>query len=106
MNQMLRTKTLQVIDKTLQLSSNELLNNFIEPYSFAKFIFSNFQSHNIAQIQICLEMVNKLMQTNPRTYTMPLLREGIAEFVKKISTEDGFEKTLDVKMDQILKEKS
>jgi len=51
-------------------------------------------------------MVNKLMQTNPRTYTMPLLREGIAEFVKKISTEDGFEKTLDVKMDQILKEKS
>jgi hypothetical protein len=61
MTQMVRTKTLQIIEKIINLFNNELLNNFIEPYSFAKFIYSNFKSNNLTSIQICLEMVNKLM---------------------------------------------
>ena len=50
-------------------------------------------------------MVHKLMVNNSKTYTLPLMREGILEFVKKISTEDGFEKTLGVKMIPLVSEK-
>jgi hypothetical protein len=39
-------------------------------------------------------MVNKLMQSNPKTYTLPLMREGILEYIKKLSSEEGFEKIL------------
>lgn len=37
----IRLKTLQIIDKMISLFNEELLNNFIEPYSFAKFIYAN-----------------------------------------------------------------
>jgi hypothetical protein len=40
----IRSKTLQIIDKIIALFNDELMNNFIEPYSFAKFIYSNFKS--------------------------------------------------------------
>jgi len=53
----IRTKTLQVIDKIISLFNEELLNNFIEPYSFAKFIYSNFKSFNLQSIQICLDII-------------------------------------------------
>lgn len=42
-------------------------------------------------------MVNKLMQSNAKTYTLPLMREGILEYIKKLSSEGGFEKTLGLK---------
>jgi hypothetical protein len=43
----IRNKTLQVIDKTISLFNDELLNNFIEPYSFAKFIYSNLRTNHL-----------------------------------------------------------
>jgi hypothetical protein len=49
-------------------------------------------------------MVNKLMQSNAKTYTLPLMREGILEFVQKINQEEGFEKTLGGKVGQIQKD--
>ncbi len=96
MTLVIRAKTLQIIDKMILLFNRELLNNFIEPYSFGKFIFSNFKSNSMQSIQICLEMVNKLMQSNASTYTLPLMREGILEFVQKLSTEESLEKTMGI----------
>jgi len=33
-----------VIDKLILLFSQDLLTNFVEPYSFAKFIYSNMRT--------------------------------------------------------------
>lgn len=82
----IRNKALQVIDKMISLFNDELLNNFIEPYSFAKFIYSNLRSKQLPSMQLCLQMVQKLMKTNATNYTLPLMREGVTEFIKKIST--------------------
>jgi len=82
----IRTKTLQIIDKMISLFNNELLNNFIEPYSFAKFIYSNLRTNNIQSLLLCVSMVDKLMKSNPKTYILPLMREGVTSYIKKIST--------------------
>ena len=50
----IRIKTLQIIDKIISLFNEELLKNFIEPYSFAKFIYSNLRSKHPTSILICL----------------------------------------------------
>lgn len=79
----IRSKTLIVIDKILLLFGHELLQNFIEPYSFAKFISSNLRAGQLNQIHLCLQMVSKLMKSNPETFTMPLVREGVVSFIAK-----------------------
>ena len=43
----IRSKTLSAIDKLILLFNEELLNNFIEPYSFAKFIYSNLRTNQV-----------------------------------------------------------
>ncbi len=100
MSASIRNKALQVIDKLISLFSDELLNNFIEPYSFAKFIYSNLRSNQLPNMQLCLQMVHKLMKSNAKNYTLPLMREGVTEFIKKIATKDGLEQTLNIKLDQ------
>jgi hypothetical protein len=85
-------KTLQAIDKLILLFSDELLNNFIEPYSFAKFINTNLRSNQLQAIFQCLQMVDKLMKSNPKSYTLPLIREGITQFVKGITSMEELEK--------------
>ena len=77
-----RVKTLQTIDKLLLLFNEELLNNFIEPYSFAKFIYSNLRTNQLSSILSCLQMVDKLMKSNAKTYTLPLIREGVTVYIK------------------------
>lgn len=94
----IRIKTLQIIDKMISLFNEELLNNFIEPYSFSKFIYSNFRSQHLASIQLCLQMVQKLIQSNPKTYTLPLMREGVSEYVKKLQSQESIEKNLNIKI--------
>jgi hypothetical protein len=32
------------------------------------------------------------MQSNPKSYTLPLRREGILDIIAKLTTEEGFEK--------------
>jgi len=55
------------------------------------------KSQNPQQILICLQIVEKLFKTNPETYTVPLMREGVVHFIKELSTEEGFEKILSTK---------
>ena len=50
----IRLKALQIIEKMISLFNEELLNNFIEPYSFAKFIYANLQQANPTSVFICL----------------------------------------------------
>jgi hypothetical protein len=38
------------------------------------------------------------MSSNPKTYTLPLMREGVSEFIKKIQDKEGLEKTLNIKI--------
>jgi hypothetical protein len=73
-----RSKTLQTIDKLILLFNEELLNNFIEPYSFAKFINSNLRNNQLQSILLCVQMIDKLMKSNPKNYTLPLIREGVS----------------------------
>lgn len=87
-SQQIRNKTLQIIDKLILLFSEELLNNFIEPYSFAKFIYSNLRSNHLQSTYLCLQMVEKLMKSNPKTFTLPLMREGVSPFIKTLSTQE------------------
>jgi hypothetical protein len=82
------------------LFNDELLNNFIEPYSFAKFIYSNLKSNNISSVYLCLQMIEKLMKSNPKNYTLPLMREGVAPFIKKLSSVESLEKTLGVSLSE------
>ena len=37
------------------------------------------------------------MQSSAKTYILPMIREGILEFVRKLNSEQGFEKTLGMK---------
>jgi hypothetical protein len=87
-----RNKTLKTIDKLILLFNEELLTNFIEPYSFAKFIHSNLRANQISSIIICLQMIDKLMKSNPKNYILPLIREGVPQFIKTISTIENLEK--------------
>jgi hypothetical protein len=43
----MRSKALRIIDKVISLMSNEMLDNFIEPYNFAKFIYGIFKGQNL-----------------------------------------------------------
>lgn len=38
------------------------------------------------------------MKSNPRSYTLPLLREGVSPFIKKLSSPEQLEKTLGFKL--------
>jgi hypothetical protein len=100
MTHTIRSKVLKVIDKMISLFNDELLNNFIEPYSFAKFIYSNLRSNHLPSMQLCLQMVDKLMKSNPKNYTLPLMREGVTSYVKKLSTQEQLEKTLNIKLEE------
>jgi len=37
-------------------------------------------------------MIDKLMKSNPKNYTLPLIREGVPSFIKSISTQEDLEK--------------
>ena len=95
----MRAKSLKVIDKMINLFNEQLLNNFIEPYSFAKFILSNLRSKNPQSIIICLQMIEKLMKTNPQTYTLPLIREGVANYIKSFSSKEAIKESLGFDID-------
>lgn len=45
-------------------------------------------------------MVDKLIKSNAKNYTLPLMREGVTEYIKKISTKEQLEKTLNIKLDE------
>ena len=101
----IRAKTLQAIDKLILLFNEELLNNFIEPYSFAKFINTNLRTNQLPSIHLCLQMIDKLMKSNPKNYTLPLVREGISTFVKGIKSLEEIEKlcgiTLNAEVEEV-----
>jgi hypothetical protein len=101
----IRIKTLQAIDKLILLFNEELLNNFIEPYSFAKFINTNLRTNTLSSIHLCLQMIDKLMKSNPKNYTMPLVREGISTFIKGFKTLEDLEKlcgiTLNAEVEEV-----
>jgi hypothetical protein len=84
----------------ISLFNDELLNNFIEPYSFAKFIYSNMRGNNVFSIKICLQMIDKLMKSNPQTYTLPLMREGVTNIIKQLATQESIEKTLSINLSE------
>ena len=56
------------------------------------------RTNNVNSILLCLKMIEKLMNSNPQTYTLPLMREGVTTFIKKISTSEQLEKTLGVSL--------
>ncbi len=37
-------------------------------------------------------MIEKLMKSNPKNYTLPLIREGVPSFIKSISSMEDLEK--------------
>jgi hypothetical protein len=37
-------------------------------------------------------MIDKLMKSNPKNYTLPLIREGVPSFIKSILTQEDLEK--------------
>ena len=37
-------------------------------------------------------MIDKLMKSNPKNYILPLIREGVPQFIKTISTIENLEK--------------
>ena len=37
-------------------------------------------------------MIDKLLKSNPKNYTLPLIREGVTQFIKTISTLEDLEK--------------
>lgn len=46
-------------------------------------------------------MVDKLMKSNPKNYTLPLMREGVTPFIKKLSTIEQLEKNTGVNLNEI-----
>lgn len=42
-------------------------------------------------------MVEKLIKSNPTMYTLPMIREGVSQFILKLSTTESFEKTIGIK---------
>jgi hypothetical protein len=42
-------------------------------------------------------MVDKLMRSNPRAYTLPLVREGVVPSIKALSTIESLEKAAGIK---------
>lgn len=102
----IRAKALQIIDKLILLFNQELLNNFIEPYSFAKFIYSNIKTNNLHSIYLCVQMVEKLMKSNPRAYSLPMHREGVTTHIKKLSNQEQLEKLIGLKLNEDKTEES
>lgn len=45
-------------------------------------------------------MVDKLMKSNPKTYTLPLIREGVVPFIKKFSTIESLEKNTGINLSE------
>lgn len=43
-------------------------------------------------------MVAKLMRSNPKNYTLALMREGVADFTRKVAQPEALEKTLGLKL--------
>ena len=97
----IRGKTLSVIDKLVLLFNHDVLTNFVEPYSFAKFIYSNMRTNHLPAILQCLQMVEKLMKSNPEGYTLALIREGISPTIKQFSTLEQLEKVAGVSFKEV-----
>lgn len=73
-----RQRILQTIDKLISIFYQESQFSSFEPYSFAKFIISNMRTKQMSSIQLCLQMVSKLMEVQPKRYTLAFIREGVA----------------------------
>ena len=43
-------------------------------------------------------MVEKLINSNPVMYTLPIIREGVSQFILKLSTAQKFEETVGIKL--------
>jgi hypothetical protein len=43
-------------------------------------------------------MIEKLMNSNSRAYTLPLMREGVVPFIEKLSSLESIEKNLGIQL--------
>lgn len=98
-NTQFRSKTLDVIDKILSLFDNELLKNFIKPDQFANFVSQIFGSKHPASIDICLKITKKVMECSPNLYSVPIIREGVAQRISDLSTEEKYKRFLGIRPD-------
>lgn len=53
----MRHKTLALIDKIIALMDSQMLQNFVEPYEFAKFLFGIFKGGDLGQTLISCQIV-------------------------------------------------
>ena len=46
-------------------------------------------------------MIDKLLKSNPKAYTLPLLREGVTPYIKKLSSMESIEKTTGLHLSEL-----
>lgn len=85
-----RSKALQLIEKILIISSDEVLKGFLRPGPFAEFMFSTLTSKSIGSIEISVRIVLLVLEKNPDQFIVPLMREGVCEQITALLDEKSF----------------
>jgi hypothetical protein len=88
------------------LFDDGLLKNFIEPKQFANFIFQIIGSKHSSSLDVSLKITKKVMDCSPVNYSLPLIREGVSQMIKDISTQDKFKKFMGIGADVDIADKS
>lgn len=95
-----RIRTLALIDKTLCLFDNELLKSCIKSErSFAHFIYQIIRTRHIQSIEMSLQTTRKLLDVDADRFAVPLIREGVFDQIKQISTQTLFKKAFGIRED-------
>ena len=57
------------------------------------------KSGSLQSVEPSLAIVSKIMNGSPSQFAIPLIREGVLDLVRSLSTQEGFKKAMNIKPD-------
>lgn len=81
MNTNVKYSFLQLIEEIVQMLSGETLRTYMQPYSFSRFVITTMKSENYTWIEICLKILQVLVDKKVTSCNIALQREGIQEYL-------------------------
>ena len=89
-NQNVKFSFLQLIEEIVLMLSGESLRKYMQPYLISRFVISTMKSENYTWIEICLKILQVLIDKKVSSCNLALQREGIVEYLSVFADKAKF----------------
>ena len=89
-NQNVKFNFLQLIEEIVLMLSGQSLRKYMQPYLISRFVISTMKSENYTWIEICLKILQVLIDKKVSSCNLALQREGIVEYLSVFADKNKF----------------